>query len=115
MDPGRLWDASERPLDGRSCPGSVRPLAGLEALGPRQLLAQTKPAPFLIPPARLSSSNVGCRKHLVAAASLARVPERKEIPLCMIKGKGNNSKQKQTKTSTKKQRKEYMKYPLILF
>ena len=35
MDPGRLWDASGRPLDGRSCPGSVRPLAGLDALGPR--------------------------------------------------------------------------------
>ena len=36
MDPGRLWDASGRPLDGRSGPGSVRPLAGLDALGPRQ-------------------------------------------------------------------------------
>ena len=36
MDPGHLWDASGRPLDGRSCPGSVRPLAGLDALGPRQ-------------------------------------------------------------------------------
>ena len=35
MDPGRLWDASGRPLDGRSCPGSVRPLAGLDALRPR--------------------------------------------------------------------------------
>ena len=39
MDPGRLWDASGRPLDGRSCPGSVRPLAGLDALGPRQCTA----------------------------------------------------------------------------
>ena len=38
MDPGRLWDAYGRPLDGRSCPGSVRPLAGLDALGPRQVL-----------------------------------------------------------------------------
>ena len=37
MVPGRLWDASGRPLDGRSCPGSVRPLAGLDALGPRQV------------------------------------------------------------------------------
>ena len=37
MDPGRIWDASGRPLDGRSCPGSVRPLAGLDALGPRHL------------------------------------------------------------------------------
>ena len=36
MDPGRLWDASGRPLDGRFCPGSVRPLAGLDSLGPRQ-------------------------------------------------------------------------------
>ena len=35
MDPGRLWDESGRPLDGRTCPGSVRPLAGLDALGPR--------------------------------------------------------------------------------
>ena len=39
MDPGRLWDASGRPLDGRSCPGSVRPLAGLDALGPRHCLS----------------------------------------------------------------------------
>ena len=37
MDPGRLWDASGRPLDGSSCPGSVRPLAGLDALGPRHV------------------------------------------------------------------------------
>ena len=74
-----------------------------------RLKAHTKPAPFLIPPARLSSSNVGCRKHLVAAASLARVPERKEMAFCIIKGKGNDIKQKQTKTSTKKQRNEYMK------
>ena len=40
MDPGRLWDASGRPLDGRSCPGSVRPLVGLDALGPRQVLTR---------------------------------------------------------------------------
>ena len=39
MDPGRIWDASGRPLDGRSCPGSVRPLAGLDALGPRHQLS----------------------------------------------------------------------------
>ena len=39
MDPGRLWDASGRPLDGRSCPGSVRPLAGLDALGPRHVVS----------------------------------------------------------------------------
>ena len=40
MDPGRLWDASGRPLDGRSCPGSARPLAGLDALGPRHQTLQ---------------------------------------------------------------------------
>ena len=42
MDPGRLWDASGRPLDGRSCPGSVRPLAGLDALGPQHMLAVSR-------------------------------------------------------------------------